>query len=324
MTRNQNHTMQKTLIIALGLSLFGFISCSTDQGEAEAEQVSTERDLSEKLFSKLGNVLKPSETLNLLELLDEEYKTHSDEKYIKKHETVSELLNFADLNEEKCPLFYTEYMILQRSLLAYEKSPNIVDYLKYQKDALFSQCKDFLSTKLKEDVELLPEGTEGFLELLKQSMVESDPDNEVRDSLFLIPDVPVLTRGIVSFLKKTSESLIPKALEKEDGSAFFRKEYDLSIRKPCYIVKKQIQSSITEFSTLSHEEHILEQFDPFVKLWLENFNVCMCIVGRGQTFSIGLGRESYKQLSDDENKKTPSKKQRSAWNHLTSCFGNEC
>lgn len=242
--------------------------------------------MSEKLFSKDGDVLKPSEAPNLLKLLDEECK------------------------------------ILQQSLIAHEKSANIVDYLKYQKDVLFSLCKNFLLTKLKDDIKGLPEGTEGFIELLKQSMIESDKNDEVRASLFLIPDVPLLTRGILSFLEKTSESLTAKALDKAEGGAFFRTRYESSIIKPCNIIEKQIQSSITEFSTLSHDKHMLEQFDPFVKLWLENSNVGMSIVGRGQTFSIGLGRQSYKLLLDDKNKKSPTKKRGSAWNNLRSWFGN--
>lgn len=316
----------------MSLSLFGLISCT----ERDEVKIWVDRDLRDKLYSESENVLGPSGTLSLLKLLDEEYRAHMDEEPTKKHQAIIELLNVADLNEEKCPLFYTEYKILQQLLSANVKFPNIVNYLKHYKDAMFSLCQGFLLSKLKEDIQKLPDDTEKFLELLKQSMIESSQNSQLIDRLFQISDFQSLSKGILLFMEKTSGPLKPSTQDGEKGSASFSEEYDSLIVKPCNVIRKQIQYSMSEFSTLSHENHMLQLLDPFAKLWLQNFNVCMSIVGRGRAFSYALGEEIYKhsfiiknksiktedEKVENQSSTAPPSKQKSMWFRFKSRSGN--
>lgn len=272
------------------IALFGFmIGCVSTSGHDE--QASFDNDLSydttwiephTKVFSQVGPALKPSETLELLKVLDEKYKIRKDEDSIKKHEQVVELLEVSRVEEEKCLTYYTEYKILQEMLDDNWFLPNLVDYLQHYNQELFKLCNGHLLKFLKQDVAKLPEGTEGFLELLKQVMAAASAQ-ESKTGDYLIHDTPTLTRGIVLFLEKTSS-----LGGKEQAQELF-KEYDLSIRKPCMIVKKTIQSSIAEFEMLRNSDQFVNQFDPLAIEWLDNYDVCMSIVGRGKAYSTGLG-----------------------------------
>lgn len=305
--------MHKALIIVLVVVALSFnLAVCSDEKYA----------LHKKLYSE-ERFLRPSETLGILKTLDNEFKPENGVESSNEHKDIVQLLNAGEITEDKCLSFYMEYMILQELLLANSNFPNIVDYLEYNKDALFSICKQSLLNKLKEDVEKLPEYIEGFFGLLINSMLEADTDNKLENSRFLIPYEDILKKGIIGFLEKTSGPLIPRVLDEDEGRMFFEREYDSSIRKPCYIVKKQIQSIMTDFYTLSHDENMLKKFDPFAVLWLENFNACMSIVGRGKAYSIGLGKKAYQYLvanAEELSKQTvrESKEKRSIWHALRS------
>lgn len=297
--------MDKILILAAITSFFSFVICSTGFGLGLEEVSIREDELYKKLYSKSGDgdVLKPSETLNVLKTLDQKYKNRDDAESLKIHESIVDLINAGDMNEEKCLYFYMEYSILRRSHSTNENYPNIINYINHNKDTLFSMCKEPLLAKLRQDVKQLPDYVEGFFELLRESMLEADHENQIRHSIFLISDDRILQEGIINYLRLISAPLFPRASDKENGYAYFKVEYDLSVKYPCYLVTKKLDSVMSDFFLISQDDNMLEKMHPFAMFWLENFNLCTRITGLGEARSRALGIASYKLLLDIAEKK---------------------
>lgn len=136
-------------LLALALLGFTLVDCATNQVEDEAMR----QKINSKLFATSGRELKPTETYELLRLLDRYYNYIAIEsKQGREHEEVKKLIKLADIRRVHCSyLDLSDYDKL--ASLKYANSINLVAYLKHYKLLAFLSCQSVLEMLIESEDE---------------------------------------------------------------------------------------------------------------------------------------------------------------------------
>lgn len=296
----KNMMMYQALYLLLGLIL-------------AVEQSSSTHVSSLKLYSRDGYVLDPTKVYHHLNNLSEHYRLRIDEYSRQKYFDIINMIDASRVDAERCEYYQDDLRNLVKMLEANKDYPNIVHYLRHHALQQFSLCRVTLTERLKETVDH-SSFDESRLKALKQSVMEVDPGRR-SDPLYRIQDDKLLSRAIVAFLERVSDGLAKKVVKgKTSGKTIYTTEFEKHVKTPCRLVQSILEQPTAEFRLLSSDETLLAQLGPFVREWLQNYNICDSIVGGGASKTQELLNDSYSFLFF----KTP--KPKSSLSKLTSCL----
>lgn len=263
-----------------------------------------------KLDADDGTVLSPDQTLNLLKSLEEKYKIRGDEESKNKYERVQSLLKIAELSAKPCSQIPDNvFELVQKQLSLDGRYPNVLAYLKHHRNILYETCRQVMIEDLKRDVDTLPRSFEYIFKGLKHSMVWSNLQEPTRQTLFDISQ-QAIQDGVIDYMDRQLDPFREKVVKARDGKQVFKVEFERLIIRPCTRLAVDKPFRIGKFKILSDDKDIVKEFDPFVRSWLENYNLCSNIIH--YSGGVDLLQEISLNTLSSKNKK-PSSMKRMWW-----------
>lgn len=223
-----------------------------------------------KLYAKGGQVLDPKETLDILRILEEKLKGS-----IRKYKDVYALLNIADVSRTNCeelPKILDLIDLKRHENLDYQ---NIVAFLDKQKIDHYLNCQQSLHENSQQISKILPDLIGQNFERLKESMVEVMPI--IQDQVFRTSYRELLAEGAANFLKNQPVPAKELFRSRESRENLYKQKFDELVNEPCKKFLEIGRDTYKVFRSLSKDKRILKSFDPFVRKWLENYNLCYSI-----------------------------------------------
>lgn len=240
--------------------------------------------------------LEPSETLKLLETLEGRFKVGNDEESKRKHKRIKTLLHISEINKKKCEYYsLVTFKLIDEQLSLNVNHNNVLTFLKHYRDAQYEMCHETLFENLKEDVESLPSSFGSNLDNLKRSILRLNKLERNREDLLSGISRDMIRESIIDIIERQLGPFAERIGRIRDGEEVVKKEFDKLIQEPCNRLAGKKPLKIQEFKILSSEREIVKKFDPFVRSWLENYNLCLNMIG-DQGDGLDLLRDSSSVL----------------------------
>lgn len=299
------------------ISLLLSLTCVVVRSDDEKTGVDLSECLivEEKVFKSGNKSLEPSQTLDLLKVLNEQCKTHLHGEATRKRKEVIACLDVGRVGRERCENLYELYKKAFYLLKIEEKSPNLTSFLNHYKEEQFSLCHDYLLNKLKKAIEELPQELVEKLELLKEKVSQINGNSKDRlNNLSIRQD---LGKATLLYLKDIDGLNLEQLAHSLDAREAFSKIFDSQIKIPCIKTMATLYTALKEYQLVTVEEEKLDQLVPAVaQNWLQNYNVCSSIVS-SEWYTNAVMERGYNLLIGQHNKSGIINKARINWN---ACF----
>lgn len=308
------------LQVILARKLFDGIPQASWDGDPRYDL--TWKEFHDKVYAFKGEILDPSETLRLLEILEEKYKIRCDEESVIKYNQVLNLLEIARISNQ-CEIPEATFRKIDRELSYNRIYPNVAAFLDYHRRIQYHACEQRLNDKLLQDVELLPKSIGDNLQQLKESIVAANPNEQLRERAFEASNQALIVQGVANYLEKQLNPFVKRVLEGHDGINVYNMEFKKLIKEPCErIATGDKQISVYELRLVSDNKEMLEKFSPFSRNWLENFNLCRSIISGINRYTNEICDLSLSLLLKKTRPATLQKKIKKISKSCLSCIGS--
>lgn len=256
------------LIVFSLLSIALVVSCQTGVDEDKA----IERRINEKVFATSGKGLKPSETFELLQLLDRFYTYIAVEgKNGVEHKKVKSLIKMGDVRRVHCG-----FMDLSGydSLIETNSQPgymNIVEYLKQFKRQAFLSCKSVLDVVLEtekenDEVGELEEESKRFDSLKESILIANGGISQTKAPIFT---KEALTEGMNAYVEQHLGEELESAKNENKGQL---------VEKLCEGLLKRHRWSSRMFAQVKDDYELIKRLEPNLFEAYVNYKICVMIL----------------------------------------------
>lgn len=235
-----------------------------------------------KVYALGGEVLDPSETLELLRILESKYEIRRDEESVSKYKRVRELLKIAEMNQEKCEKPSEIFESIAYEISCNHPYVNLMAFLNYYRNIQVENCKEMLNNKLQIDIELLPKSVVDSIRKFKESVLVANTDNQLKERAFIFASGDSIVNGVAHYLEHQLSPFVERVLEGRNGVGLYNREFNKLIREPCTMITVEKPISVKEYRLIARDREMLKKFDPFALEWLENYNLCLAIIHGGE------------------------------------------
>lgn len=268
-------SLQVIICLFLRASLAFEAEIANDDDESNFEV----KENYEKIYERLELIgfkrLEPQVTLIHLRSL--ETQCLAEDTTEKSCHDVSNLVKAADVNQEKCQDYSVTHMagliLIDRCIAS--KMPNLVNYMQHYRTIQYKICSPLLVASLKEKLKNIPLKYSNSIEQLKRIMIEKLGGYDKK--LFRETQQRLLVEGTVLFLEQSYGPLERIFKFGENSQDIYRDIFDEAIRRPCSSIMKHSYAIINAVRIVSKDDSMAEQLDPFLRGWLEDFNICLRI-----------------------------------------------
>lgn len=250
------------LLVVFGLLGSVLVSCQTDVDEDKA----IKRRINEKVFATSGKGLKPTETFELLQLLDRFYTYIAvEDKNGVDHKRVKSLIKMSDARRVHCGFMdLSEYdsLIETNSQSGYI---NIVEYLKQFKRQAFLSCKSVLDIVLETEKENDQVGEheeeiKRFDSLKESILIANGGISKIKTPVFT---EEALNEGIKAYIEQ-------HLIGESDGNGM---KHQL-VEKLCEGVQKRHRWSSRMFAQVKDDYELIKRLEPNLFEAYVNYKIC--------------------------------------------------
>lgn len=123
---------------------------------------------------------------------------------------------------------------------------------------------------------------------------------QIWEQVFRSTSLVALSLGLAHFFESLPSNLVTHL--SGSHSEFLRGKFNQLIKEPCKDILEAGRDSVEEYLSPSSDGNNLKNFDPTLRTWLENYNLCFSLVDRGDRNTYSILYSSINILKDKMSK----------------------